>query len=186
MAADVSDPEAVGRAFVDVERELGPVETLVTAAGHLEEVDVAAIADDDWRRMLAVHLDGTYLACREAARRMTDHGRGAIVTISSELALAGAERHAHYCAAKAAIIGFTKSIALELAADGVRANIVAPGPTDTPMLTDQWRRPSYTLSLPLRRIARPDEIAAAVLFLASDEARWFVGEVLSPNCGAVI
>jgi 2-hydroxycyclohexanecarboxyl-CoA dehydrogenase len=183
---DVADPDSVEAAVAEVGRELGPADTLVTAAGWLEEVELEEISDASWGSMLAVHLDGTFLLCRAVAPGMAERGRGAIVTISSELALTGAERHAHYCAAKAAIIGFTKSIALELAPRGVRANVVAPGPTDTPMLTDEWRAPDYLATLPVGRIAQPHEIAAAVRFLVSDDAAWFVGEVLSPNCGAVI
>jgi NAD(P)-dependent dehydrogenase (short-subunit alcohol dehydrogenase family) len=108
------------------------------------------------------------------------------VNTSSELALCGAELHAHYCAAKGAIVGLTKSLALELAGRGVRVNAVAPGATDTALLTDTWRTPEYLGSLPLRRLSTPAEIAASVAFLASDAASYVTGIVLSPNSGAVI
>lgn len=186
VVADVAEEHQVEAAARAVERELGPVDILVTAAGFIETAPLVDLDEAAWRRMLAVHLDGTYLCCRAVAPGMAERGRGAIVTVSSELALAGAEGHAHYCAAKGAIIAFTKSIALELAPRGVRANCVAPGPTDTPLLDDQWRAPEYLATLPIRRIASPDEIAAAIRFLASDDASYYVGQVLSPNCGAVI
>jgi NAD(P)-dependent dehydrogenase (short-subunit alcohol dehydrogenase family) len=117
---------------------------------------------------------------------MAARGRGAIVNTTSELALCGAELHAHYCAAKGAIVGLTKSLALELAGRGVRVNAVAPGATDTALLTDTWRTPEYLDSLPLRRMSTPAEIAASVAFLASDAAAYVTGIVLSPNSGAVI
>ena len=116
---------------------------------------------------------------------MRDRGRGAIVNISSELALTGSDVMAHYCAAKGAIIGLTKALARELA-PAVRVNSVAPGPTDTPLLTDLWRAPDYLSTLPVRRLSTPAEIAFAVAFLASDEASFFTGQVLSPNAGTVI
>lgn len=184
--ADVADADAVAELVDDVENRLGPVRVLVTAAGFIDTRPFWQIADDQWRRMLAVHLDGTFNCCRGVTPRLVARGDGAIVTISSELALTGSAGNAHYCAAKGAIVAFTKSIALELAPLGVRVNCVAPGPTDTPLLTDEWRSAAYLESLPVRRLARPDEVAAAVRFLASEDAGYFVGEVLSPNCGAVI
>ena len=132
----------------------------MNCAGHLTETPIADISDAEWRRMLRVHLGGTWHTCREVAPRMAARGRGAIVNTSSELALCGAELHAHYCAAKGAIVGLTKSLALELAGRGVRVNAVAPGATDTALLTDTWRTPEYLGSLPLRRLSTPAEIAA--------------------------
>lgn len=186
LVADVAEPGAVDEAVRRAEAELGPVDVLVTAAGYIEERSLVEIRDAEWRRMLAVHLDGTFHCCRAVAPRMAERGRGAIVTVGSELALAGAALHAHYCAAKGAIVAFSKSVALELAPHGVRVNCVAPGPTDTPLLTDRWRDPAYVETLPLGRIAAPEEVAEAVRFLASDDARHLVGQVLSPNCGAVM
>jgi NAD(P)-dependent dehydrogenase (short-subunit alcohol dehydrogenase family) len=108
-----------------------------------------------------------------------------MITISSELALAGGEGDAHYTAAKGAIIGLTKSLAVEVAGEGVRVNCVAPGPTDTPLLASPWRDEGYVETLPLRRLVRPEEAAEAVVFLA-EEGDFFCGQVLSPNAGAVI
>ncbi|HKV67755.1 MAG TPA: SDR family NAD(P)-dependent oxidoreductase [Gaiellales bacterium] len=186
LPLDVADAGAVAGLVARTEQELGPIEVLVNCAGHLTETPIADITDAEWRRTLRVHLGGTWHTCREVAPRMAARGRGAIVNTSSELALCGAELHAHYCAAKGAIVGLTKSLALELAGRGVRVNAVAPGATDTALLTATWRTPEYLGSLPLRRLSTPAEIAATVAFLASDSASYVTGIVLSPNSGAVI
>jgi len=186
LPLDVSDAAAVADLVGRTEADVGPIEVLVNCAGHLTETPLADISDADWNRMLRVHLGGTWHTCREVAPRMAARGRGAIVNTSSELALCGAELHAHYCAAKGAIIGLTRSLALELAARGVRVNAVAPGATDTALLTETWRAPGYLESLPMRRLSTAAEIAATVAFLASDAASYVTGQVVSPNSGAVI
>ena len=186
LPLDVADGGAVAELVAQTEAGLGPIEVLVNCAGYVEETSLGEITDAEWNRMLRVHLGGTWHTCREAAPRMAARGRGAIVNTSSELALCGAELHAHYCAAKGAIIGLTKSLALELGGRGVRVNAVAPGATDTALLTDTWRTPAYLASLPLGRLSTAAEIAATVAFLASDAASYVTGQVVSPNSGAVI
>jgi 2-hydroxycyclohexanecarboxyl-CoA dehydrogenase len=186
LPLDVADAEAVAGLVAQTEAELGPIEVLVNCAGYVVETPLVELTDAEWNRMLRVHLGGTWHTCREVAPRMAARGRGAIVNTSSELALCGAERHAHYCAAKGAIIGLTKSLALELGGRGVRVNAVAPGATDTALLSDTWRTPAYLASLPLRRLSMAAEIAATVAFLASDAAAYVTGQVVSPNSGAVI
>jgi 2-hydroxycyclohexanecarboxyl-CoA dehydrogenase len=186
LPLDVADAEAVAGLVAETEAELGPIEVLVNCAGYVTETPLAEITEAEWNRMLRVHLGGTWHTCREVAPRMAPRGRGAIVNTSSELALCGAELHAHYCAAKGAIIGLTKSLALELGERGVRVNAVAPGATDTALLTDTWRTPAYLASLPLGRLSTAAEIAATVAFLASDAASYVTGQVVSPNSGAVI
>ena len=111
-SADVSDAAAVGRAIDRAEADLGAIDVLVNCAGFAQEIELHEITDADWRRMLAVHLGGTFHTCRLLGPRMRDRGRGAIVNLSSELALAGSDVMAHYCAAKGAIIGLTKALAL--------------------------------------------------------------------------
>ena len=187
LEADVSDREAVRAAAERVAAELGPVLTLVTAAGYYEYAPVAELDPDRWRRMLAVHLGGTVNACAAVVPGMLAAGSGCIVTISSELALAGSAGDAHYTAAKGAIIGFTRSLGIELAPRGVRVNSVAPGPTDTPLLAadSPWRAPDYLATLPLGRLVRPEEVAETVALLV-DEGGYFAGQTLSPNAGAVI
>ena len=186
LPLDVADAEAVAGLVAQTEVDLGPIVVLVNCAGYVEERPLAELTDAEWNRMLRVHLGGTWHTCREVAPRMAARGRGAIVNTSSELALCGAELHAHYCAAKGAIIGLTKSLALELGGRGVRVNAVAPGATDTALLTDTWRTPAYLASLPLGRLSTAAEIAATVVFLASDAAAYVTGQVVSPNSGAVI
>jgi 2-hydroxycyclohexanecarboxyl-CoA dehydrogenase len=186
LPLDVADAEAVAGLVAQTEADLGPIEVLVNCAGYVEETPLGEITDAEWNRMLRVHLGGTWHTCREVGPRMAARGRGAIVNTSSELALCGAELHAHYCAAKGAIIGLTKSLALELGGRGVRVNAVAPGATDTALLTDTWRTPAYLASLPLGRLSTAAEIAATIAFLASDAAAYVTGQVVSPNSGAVI
>jgi NAD(P)-dependent dehydrogenase (short-subunit alcohol dehydrogenase family) len=186
LPLDVADAGAVAGLVAQTEADLGPIEVLVNCAGYVAEAPLADITDAEWNRMLRVHLGGTWHTCREVAPRMAARGRGAIVNTSSELALCGAELHAHYCAAKGAIVGLTRSLALELAGRGVRVNAVAPGATDTALLTDTWRTPDYLATLPVRRLSTPAEIAATVAFLVSDAASYVTGQVVSPNSGAVI
>jgi 2-hydroxycyclohexanecarboxyl-CoA dehydrogenase len=187
LVADVADGGAVREAADRAARELGPVSLLVTVAGHYEMFPVSEIGTDRWQRMLSVHLGGTRNACAAVLPAMLEAGRGTIITISSELALGGGSEDAHYAAAKGAIIGFTKSLAAEVARAGVRVNCVAPGPTDTPLLSPDspWRDPAFLRTLPLRRLVRPGEVAETVLFLAEEDG-YFCGQVLSPNAGAVI
>ncbi len=187
LTADVTDREGVREAAGRASRELGPVSLLVTVAGYYEMLPISEIGIEGWRRMLAVHLGGTRNACAAVLPGMLERGEGHVITISSELALAGGENDAHYAAAKGAIIGFTKSLAVEVADKGVRVNSVAPGPTDTPLLDPDspWRDLAFLETLPLRRLVKPEEIAEAVLFLA-EEGDYFCGQVLSPNAGAVI
>jgi NAD(P)-dependent dehydrogenase (short-subunit alcohol dehydrogenase family) len=186
LPLDVADEEAVSALVTETEAARGPIDVLVNCAGYVRETPIERISDEEWNRMLRVHLGGTWHTCRAVGPRMAARGRGSIVNVSSELALCGAELHAHYCAAKGAIVGLTKSLALELAPRGVRVNSVAPGATDTALLTDTWRTSEYLDSLPVRRLSTPAEIGATIAFLASDAASYVTGEVLSPNSGAVV
>jgi 2-hydroxycyclohexanecarboxyl-CoA dehydrogenase len=187
LEADVRDRAAVRAAAERAAAELGPVSVLVTAAGVYEMAPVAEITVERWRRMLAVHLGGVANACWAVLPGMLAAGSGTLVTISSELALAGGSEDAHYAAAKGAILGFTRSLGAELASRGIRANCVAPGPTDTPLLEPDspWREPGYLATLPLGRLVTADEVAATVLFLI-EEGTYFAGQTVSPNAGAVI
>jgi 2-hydroxycyclohexanecarboxyl-CoA dehydrogenase len=187
LQVDVADRAAVRDAAERVAAELGPVRLLVTAAGTYEMAPIGEIDSERWRRMLEVHLGGVVNACWAVLPGMLAAESGLIVTISSELALAGGSGDAHYAAAKGAIIGFTRSLAIELASRGIRVNSVAPGPTDTPLLAPDspWRAPSYLETLPLRRLVRPEEVAQTVALLV-EEGGYFTGQTLSPNAGAVI
>jgi NAD(P)-dependent dehydrogenase (short-subunit alcohol dehydrogenase family) len=185
---DVADPTAVASAMRAVTADLGPVDAVVSAAGHYEMSPIADITREQLHRMLRVHLGGLRNVARAALPSMIERGHGSIVAITSELAVGGGDGEAHYAAAKGAIIGLVRSLAVEVAAHGIRVNAVAPGPTDTPLLaTDSpWRAREYLATLPARRLARPEEVAEVVRYLVDDDAAFCTGEVLSPNSGAVI
>ncbi len=185
---DITDRALVAEAVDLTAERFGQIDLLVSAAGFYEEgIDVAEITIEQWDRMLAVVLGGTINATAAVLPRMLRRAAGTIVAISSELALAGSATDLHYVAAKGAVLGFVKSLAVEVADTGIRVNAVAPGPTDTPLLRQDslWRQPEYLASLPLGRLVTPDEIAQTVYYLAS-EGSMYCGEVLSPNAGAVI
>jgi 2-hydroxycyclohexanecarboxyl-CoA dehydrogenase len=187
VEVDVTDAEAVRAALNRVEAELGPVESLVTAAGIYEMAPVDEIDDARWERMLRVNLSGTANVCAAVLPGMVGRGRGAVVTISSDLGVGGSQGDAHYSASKGAIVGLTRALATELEGTGVTVNSVAPGAADTPMLEAKspWRAADFLDTLPVRRLVRPDEIAAAALFLL-EAGPAISGQVVSPNAGATI
>jgi 2-hydroxycyclohexanecarboxyl-CoA dehydrogenase len=185
LALDVRDGPAMAGAVDRLETELGPIDYLVTAAGHYRAAAIAEPDEAEWRRMLEVHVGGTANAWRAVVPRMRSRGHGAICAIGSELGIIGDPSAPHYAAAKGAIHAMTKSLAVELAPEGIRVNCVAPGPTDTPLLGDDPNIAGYADALPLGRVLAPDEIAAAVAFLLLEDTN-FVGQVVSPNAGAVL
>jgi 2-hydroxycyclohexanecarboxyl-CoA dehydrogenase len=186
VAADVADAAAVEAAFATIEERLGPISALVTAAGFYERIDILDLDERAMQRMMGVLIDGTANACRSAMLRMLPRGAGAICTVGSELALCGDADAAHYAACKGAIHALSKTLALEAAPRGVRVNCVAPGPTDTPLMTEEMRDPAYIASLVLQRLVTPEEIAATVAFLLATDQHNLVGQVVSPNAGAVV
>jgi NAD(P)-dependent dehydrogenase (short-subunit alcohol dehydrogenase family) len=185
---DVSDAGAVAEVMRRVAAEHGPVDAVVSAAGHYESVPIADITRDQLHRMLRVHLGGLRNVVRAVLPSMIERRAGAVVAITSELAVGGGDADAHYAAAKGAIIGLVRSLAAEVAGYGIRVNAVAPGPTDTPLLAadSPWRAPDYLATLPAGRLARPVEIAEVVRYLVGADAAFCTGEVFSPNSGAVI
>lgn len=187
LAVDVSDPAAVADAVDRTERELGPVAAVVTAAGHYAMTPVEQITLEQWTTMLRVHLGGLLHVVRAVLPGMKERRAGSIVAVTSELALGGGSEDVHYASAKGAVIGLVRSLAAEVAADGVRVNAVAPGPTDTPLLAadSPWRDPAYLRTLPAGRLTAPEEVALVVAHLV-EEATFMTGEIVSPNSGAVI
>jgi NAD(P)-dependent dehydrogenase (short-subunit alcohol dehydrogenase family) len=183
--ADVTDSAQVEAMLAVAVDAFGGLDVLVNNVGGSRPGGPAELAEGDWRAQLDVNLTSVYLGCRHAIPVLRERGGGSIVNISSELALTGSETMPHYCAAKGAIVGLTKALALELAPQ-VRVNSVAPGPTDTPLLGDLWRGEEYLRTLPVPRLATPREIGETVAFLASDEAAYITAQVVSPNSGTVM
>jgi NAD(P)-dependent dehydrogenase (short-subunit alcohol dehydrogenase family) len=187
VGVDVADPAQVQATIARIERELGPIEAAVCAAGHYAMVPLTDIIWADWQRMLRVHLGGLLNVCRAVTPGMVRRGGGSVVAVTSELAIGGGDGDAHYAAAKGAVIGLVRAAAAELAPSGVRVNAVAPGPTDTPLLAPDspWRDPAFLRTLPARRLVTPEEVALTAAFLI-EEGTFCSGEVISPNAGAVI
>lgn len=166
----------------------GGLDVLINNAGIAEIKLFTDITPEDWRRMFAVNVDGIFHTCRAAVPIMVRQHSGSIVNVSSIWGLTGASCEVHYSAAKAAVIGFTKALAKELGPSFVRVNCVAPGAMDTEMnahLTDEERK-MLEEEIPLCRMGTPEEAAAAIVFLASEQAGYITGQVLSPNGGIVI
>lgn len=184
---DVSNFDSVLAATSNVEEKLGPIDAVLSAAGHYEIIPVTEIDEEHWTRMLHVHLGGAFNLARAILPAMVTRKSGSFVAVTSELAIGGGDQDSHYASAKGAIIGLVKSLAVEMAPHGVRVNAVAPGPTDTPLLAadSPWRDPSYLASLPSRGLCTPQEVALIAAFLM-DEGTFAVGEIISPNSGAVI
>jgi 3-oxoacyl-[acyl-carrier protein] reductase len=217
LQADVADSRQVRTMFAEIARDIGSLDILVNNAGiaqgepgerekiggkaeaRIQELiggqgirthwDITPeLSDESWRRMIGVHLDGTFFCTREALRLMIPQGRGAIVNMSSVAALMGLESVPHYAAAKAGILGFTRAVAREVASRGIRVNAICPGYIATPM-TEGISPLAHRAILgrtPLGRMAEPREVAMTALFLASDESSFYTGQWLSPNGGLFI
>jgi NAD(P)-dependent dehydrogenase (short-subunit alcohol dehydrogenase family) len=193
FVADVSSSAAVKQIFADFLAAFGTIDVLVNNAGigRTRERDeqilltTADLTDDDWHRMIATHLDATFYCTREALKVMIPKRAGRIINQGSIAGTAGLPFAANYCAAKGGIIALTKSVALEVAKYKVLVNAIAPGFIETPMTAPmppearQW----VIQNTPLGRFGQPHDIAAAALFLASDDSNFMVGQVLSPNGG---
>ncbi len=196
VAADVSDSQQVKQMFARVVEKYSTIDILVNNAGLLQPSEIANIEDEQWRRMIAVHLDGTFYCTREAVKIMEAKGSGKIVNMASIAGTAGLGLASHYSAAKGGIIGFTKAAARELIGKGIYVNALAPGFIETPGLREptggaEGKALSDVIQLVfgtilLDRLGTPDEITPLAVFLASDESSFMVGQVVSPNGGQVI
>lgn len=154
----------------------GPIETFVDTTMHL--------SDERWRRMLAIHLDGTFYCSREALKIMSPQMSGTIISMGSIMGTAGGAGSPHYCAAKAGIMGFTRALAREVVLRNIRVNAIAPGFIDTPMTAPIGATKALIEAItPMRRFGDTDDIAWAAVYLASEEAKFVTGQVLSPNGG---
>lgn len=185
---DVSDPESVDTIVGAARKAFGPVEVLVNNAGYGQQKLFVDLTVEDFDRMIGVHLRGTFLCTSAVLPEMLSEGRGVIVNVASQLGQIGGVELCHYSAAKAGIIGLTKSLAREVSAQGVRVNAVAPGPINTDLvlgLSEEWRA-NKAAELPLGRFGEPWEVAETVAFLTSDGAALYVGQTLGPNSGDVM
>jgi 3-oxoacyl-[acyl-carrier protein] reductase len=188
VEADVA-LEAPVRSMVDrVQQEFGHIDILVNNAGFVTLSAVETMDVELWDQMIATCLRGTFLVTRMVLPGMLERGSGRSVTIASQIGQIGRPRFAHYAAAKAGIIGFTKSLAREVAARGVLVNAIAPGPIDTGIVPVTPGEPvvDYISPLPLRRVGQPDEVAPTAVFLASDASSYYCGQTLGPNGGDVM
>jgi len=182
---DVSDEAAVKSCFGTITEALGDADILVNAAGVDFTSPLHEMKTEDWDRMIAIHLRSTFLTTREVLPAMKKKGWGRVILFSSQLAHKGAPTMTHYCAAKAGVMGFTRSLAYEVAAEGITVNCINPGPIDTPLLRSipqDWLDMKKG-ELPIRRFGRPDEVAPTLLMLASDEGSYYVGASLNMNGG---
>jgi len=163
---------------------LGGLDILVNNAGIQKAQPLTETSVEDWDRMMAVHLRGAFLCSREAARHMIARRSGRIINLCSQLGYIGRERYTAYSAAKGGMIAFTRALARELAPHGVLVNGVAPGLVDTgfdPLPAEA--KAAHAASLPLKRLGTPEDMTSAFVFLASDEGRYYCGQLLHPNGG---
>jgi 3-oxoacyl-[acyl-carrier protein] reductase len=195
LAGDVTDPARVAAIFAEVERACARLDVLVNNAGvdhvpgdGLEQlgagVQILNMGDEGWSRMLAIHVHGAFYCAREAVRRMLAAKSGSIINMSSIAGLGGLGT-LHYSTAKAALLGFTRSLARDLGRYAIRVNAICPGAIDTPM---SRRIPEPLIQgllalTPLGRVGRPEDVAATALYLASDDGAFVTGQAISPNGG---
>ena len=189
FTADVTDVGAMAAVVRQVEAKLGRLDILVNNAGIGQHRAIEEITEADFDRMFDVHVKGTFFTTQAAVPGMKQRRYGKIVNVSSIWGLVGAPTASHYCAAKAALLGFTKAWAKELAPYNIHVNAVAPGGVLTPMpikVQGMEKIREKEKKVPLGRWATPEEIAYTVAFLASSEADFITGQVVSPNGGETI
>jgi 3-oxoacyl-[acyl-carrier protein] reductase len=188
VAADVSDEGRVNTAVAAAIAALGQIDILVNNAGIDTTSVVAEMDTAMWDQMMAVNLRSVFLCTRAVLKPMIARKFGRIINIASQLGHKGAPEMAHYAAAKAGVIGFTKSLAYEVARDGVTVNAICPGPIDTELfrgLPEEWRKRKLN-ELPIGRAGQVEEIAPTAVLLASEEGAYYVGATMNPNGGDVM
>jgi 3-oxoacyl-[acyl-carrier protein] reductase len=186
--ADISDEQSVAAAVHLATETFGMVGLLVNNAGHVHHARFEDLGVADFDRMFAVHVRGTFLMTKAVLPGMLAAGEGIVINMASQLGQIGGIELSHYSAAKAAIIGLTKSLAREVSDRGVRVNAVAPGPINTPLvraLSPDWQA-AKRAELPLGRFGEPEDVAGTVAFLASTDAAIYAGQTLGPNSGDVM
>lgn len=192
IGADVGDSVAVNDAFARVRAELGPTEILVTSAGLCEFATFEEVTTELWRRAIAVNLTGSFLCCQAVVAAMVDAGWGRIVLVSSSSAQRGSPKAPHYAAAKGGVLSLCRSLALAYAPHGITVNTIPPSGIETPMqhaaqaAGDLPSNEVMAKALPMGHLGTPEDIAAAAVFLSSEEAGFITGQVLGVNGGAVL
>ena len=187
VQADVAQEDQVLRMMEMAVKRFGFIDVLVNNAGIASQKLFTALTTEEWRRMMAVHVDGTFHCCREVLPAMIREKRGAIVNVASIWGLSGASCEVAYSTAKAAVIGMTKALAREVGPSGVRVNCVAPGVIDTAMNAAAGADILDMLAeeTPLGRIGTAQEAAQAIAYLASEEASFITGQVLTVDGGFI-
>ena len=191
---DVADAAAIQHLIESTVERFGGIDILVNNAGIPFRASLTETSEADWDRVMAVNLKGVFLCCRAAIPFLAGREGAAIVNVASELGLVGQAESAAYCASKGGVIQLTRSIAIDHARDGIRANCVCPGPVDTPLLAafvdaERDRGAAWTAteaSALLGRVGRSEEIAAAIAFLASDDASYMTGAVMVVDGGVTV
>jgi 3-oxoacyl-[acyl-carrier protein] reductase len=188
VGGDVSDQNSVERIFAKVKDELGPVEILVNNAGIKRDNLLLRMSADDFDQVLRVNLRSAFLCTRAAVRGMLRSRWGRIISVSSVAGLVGNAGQANYAASKAGLIGFSKSVAREVGSRGITVNVIAPGFVETEMTEDlaEPARRALKASISIERFGLPEEIAAAVVFLASEEASYLTGQVIAVDGGLAL
>jgi 3-oxoacyl-[acyl-carrier protein] reductase len=188
LTADVSVSDDVTRMVTKAKAALGKVDILVNNAGIARDGLLLRMTDEDWDKVIAVDLRSVFLCTRAVLRDMTRQRWGRIINISSVSGLAGNPGQANYAAAKAGIVGFTRTIAKEMASRSITVNAIAPGLIDTGLaheLNDQQRE-AFKSGIPMGCLGTADDIAGAAAFLASEDARYITGQVLAVDGGMVL
>ena len=187
VRCDVTRERDVVALMSAVTTYLGGLDVVVSNAGIQRPQAITDMSVDDWDRMMAVHLRGAFLVSREAAKVMMPQSRGWMIFTGSQLGYIGRENYTAYSAAKAGLIVFMRSLAKELAPHGILVNGVSPGLVDTGFdpLSDEVKR-AHAASLPRKRLGTPEDMTPAYVFLASDEARYYCGQLLHPNGGEIM
>lgn len=185
IRCDVSDFDACAQAVKQVESALGPIDVLINNAGVTRDVMLHKMTREQWREVLSIDLDSLFNVTRQVIGGMRDRGYGRIVNLSSINAQKGQLGQTNYCAAKAGILGFTRALALESANKGITVNAVAPGYTNTEMVAamPQAVLEQIVRQIPIGALVQPDEVARCVAFLASEDAGFITGSVISANGG---